>query len=306
VNFTNTTISGFTTLDVTSAGANDITLDAASVSGTTTIVANAGANLLITETGNYTNLTTTSGDFDNLTLTDGITATVDEATLDADGTISSMTAINSSGAVSDANLVINMVGTTLSLGAVAIGAVQDVDTTITGTTGDDIIVTALSKAAGSAMTIDSGTGNDQVRLLATSGNGNGGMVIADAVSISHDANSDQVAMPAAFLTNDVVNSRASGAVTAGSDGFVFINDATVNDFSVLAQFAAAVGALTDNASSRSLAFAIPNNTGSQVGIYVFTDSDNDANVGDVAADVELVAVLDISAGTFNFSDIAVY
>jgi len=295
----NATISGFDTIDASLVAGNNLTIGA-NISGTVTVIGDATTDLTIAETGDYTNLSITAGDFDNLTLTGGITATVDEATL-----AGAFTSIDSDNAT-DANLTINMVGTTLSLAGIGIGQTFDVDTTITGTAGNDIITAADNKSAGSAMTIDSGAGIDQVRLDNESGNGTGGLVIADAVSISHDANNDQVAIPATFLTNDVVNNLASGTVTAASHGFVFINDATVNDFSNLAQFAAAVGTLTANAANQQLAFAIPNNTGSQVGIYVFVDSDNDANVGNVANDVRLVAVLDISAGTFNFSDIAVY
>jgi hypothetical protein len=306
VDFTNTTISGIDALALGTAGANDITLDAASISGTVAVTADAGADLLITETGTYSNLTIESGDFDSLVITDGVTATVGNTTLDDDGTFTSLVAIDSSGAGADGNLVINMTTTTLDLSGVGIGATQDVDTSITGTTGNDTITFADAKAAGSAMTVSGNGGNDQFRLEDASGNVDA-LVVADAVRITDfGAAGDSVGFAAADLTLAGVQSKASGAVTAATDGFVFINNATVNDFTSLAQFGAAVGALTANAAGQSLAFAIANTAGSQVGIYHFTDSDADTNVGDVAGDVNLVGVIDVTSGSFGIGNINVF
>ncbi len=298
------TLTDFATI-TTDHGATNLTIDSASIAGQTQLNGDANSILAITETGDYTNISVDSGEYAALVLTDGITATIDDSTLDDDGTVTSMIAIDSTGAV-DANLAINMAGTTLSLAAVAIGATQDVDTVITGTSGADVITAADSTAAGSAMTITGNGGSDQFRLEDGSGNVNA-LVVADAVSITDfDAANDSVQFDNATLTLNNLKSLASGAVTAATDGFVFINNASVNDFTSLVQFGAAVGTLTANAAGQNMAFAIPNTAGNKVGIYAYTDSDNDANMDDVAGDVNLVAVIDVTSGTFGLGNMGVF
>lgn len=307
---TNTTISGFDEIDATAVGANDISIDAASISGNVTVIANAGADLLITETGDYSNITVTSGDFDSMVITDGATVTATEALLDADGTVTSMVSIDSSGAVSDGNLVINMSGTTLNLGAVAIGATQDVDTTINGTAGNDIITLADSKAAGSAMTVNLASGgNDVVRFEDGSGNVADSMVIADAVSITGytAGGSDQLNFEDALTTANNVKSLASGSVDFTTDGLVYINNATMSDFSSIAQLATAVGTSATVGAGESLVFAVSGSGASsgQVGLFAFTDVDNNATI-DAADTVTLLGVVDVASGTFGTADLNVF
>ena len=305
VDLRGSTISGFATI-TTDHGATNLTLDSESISGQTQLNGDATSIVAITETGDYTNISIDSGEYVGLVLTDGITATIDDLTLDDDGTVTTAAfAIDSTAAV-DANLNIVMAGTTLNLGVVGIGATQDVDTIITGTTGNDVITMADTKAAGSAMTVTGNGGSDQFRLEDASGNVDA-LVVADAVSITDfDAGNDSIQFAAADIDINGIKSLASGAVTAATDGFVFINNAAVNDFSSLAQFGAAVGALTANAAGQDLAFAIANTAGDKVGIYAYTDSDNDTDVGDTAADVNLVAILDVTSGTFGLTNMGVY
>jgi len=296
----NATISGFDTIDASAVAGNNLTIGA-NISGTVTVIGAAATDLTIAETGDYTNLSITAGDFDNLTLTGGITATVDEATL-----AGAFTSIDSDNAT-DANLTINMVGTTFSLAGIGIGQTFDVDTTITGTAGNDIITAADNKSAGSAMTIDSGTGTDQVRLDNESGNAGDLMVLADAVSISnHDASNDQVAIEGGSVTFNSVATKTTGAVNQTTDGFVFISNGTVNDFTNITQVGAAIGTLAGMAAGEEMVYAIPNNTGTQVGIYYVMEDGTAVLTVDAADTVTLVAVVTVTNGTFDVSDIAIY
>ncbi len=271
------TISGIATLNVAAAtgGGVDLTLDAASLSGTMALIADATDDLILTETDDLTDLSIATGDFDSCVITDGQTITIDDLTLDDDGTVTSMIAINSSGAASDANLVVNMSGTTFDLGLVTIGAVQDVDTAITGTTGADIIEGALLKTAGSAMTIAGNGGADTFRLSESSGNvhldDNDVLVVADAVTISDFAAADDsISVDSSTLAGGanatVGTTTANNLNVTTGQGFTYISDSAVADFSNEVGVLAAIGNVTA-ADNAEFYVALKNVAGSQVAVY---------------------------------------
>ncbi|MDA8672766.1 hypothetical protein N9M46_06940, partial [Gammaproteobacteria bacterium] len=304
VDFTNTTISGIDVLTAGSVGDNDVSLDAASISGDVTLIAHATANLKITETGDYTNLTVTDNDFDSMIITDAQTVTITEKGLTnaADGSIESLIAINSTGAT-DANLLINMSGTVLDLATVTVGASNDVDTTITGTTGADIITLWDASTAGSATVVTGNGGGDIFRMENASGNAvvadGFTAVLADAISITDfDANNDTLEFDISDVTNAGVGSAASGAWDPGSYGLTLITGASLNDFTNETGFYAAVGNATASDGELGV-IAIANTAGTQVGIYhvVVEDAETGAGLLDTNEEISLIAVIDITAGT---------
>jgi len=317
VDFTNTTISGIDTVTAGSGGDEDVSIDAASLSGTVTIIAHTTANFKITETGDYTNITTTDDDFDSLILTDGITATVTEKTLDADGTLQGLVAIDSSAAGSDAILKINMTGTTLNLGAVAVGVTNDVDTTITGTTGNDTITLWDDSEAGSATTVIGNGGADIFRLENGSGNNDTDdndtdLVIADAISITDfSAADDTIEIATSDMTTNSFASVAKGSLNPETTGFAFLTGTVLNDFSSAASVIAAIGNVNSSAANKTGFVAIPNTAGSKVGIYHYMVGDSQGGTAAALAtsdndDIHLVAVVDVTAGTFGISNMGVY
>jgi len=319
VDLTNTTISGFDSLALGTTGDNDVTLDAASISGAVTLTSSATANLKITETGDYTNITTTTGDFDSLIITDGKTATVSEATLDNDGTVTSMVAIDSTTATTDANLAINMVGTTLDLSAVAVGATNDVDTTITGTTGNDTITLWDSSAPGSATVVTGNGGADIFRLEDNSGNtyaagsNDFSATVADAISITDfSATDDSVYVDISDATTAATGSVAKGSTDPGSLGFALITGTTLGDFATQASVINAIGGVTGTAGE-NMFVAVANTAGTKVGIYFIelgADNGGAANLSIGAGgdndSIDLVAVVDITAGTFGTGNMGAY
>jgi Ca2+-binding RTX toxin-like protein len=309
------TITNVTTLSFAAAASDAITIDGDTLVGTTTLIAHATSDFTITDTVDITNVTTTSGDFDSMIITDAKTVTATEKSLDADGTVTSMIAINSTAGV-DANLVVNMSGTTFDLAGVTVGATQDVDTTITGTTGNDTITFWEASTAGSATVVNGNGGGDIFKL--EDGSGNAAAVdsaatvtIADAIQIKDfDANNDTVMVDIsdATGTNQSATSVATGAVNLNttSGGFTLITGATMADFASKAGVISAVGANTTT-DDDEMFVAIQNVAGTQVGIYnILFDGANAAAT--MAADdgVSLVALIDVTAGTFGLDNMSVY
>ncbi|MCP9795857.1 beta strand repeat-containing protein, partial [Synechococcus lacustris] len=302
LDLTNTTVSGFDSISVAAAlVANTLTIDALSIvtGGATAVTAGATSNLAVTETYNASTWAVTG--FDLVTVTAAQTLTVSD------------TFFNTTVAVYDGSatgaLVVNMVGTTLDLGADSFGTGSDIQTTITGTAGNDTITFANAKAAGSAMAVTGNGGTDTFRFEGASGNATGGdlLVIADAVSIT-DFNSanDVITGQAAGLAgvNLTTGNVASGAwnLDTTGPGFALITGATVADFSSLAAVSAAVGIVTATATDVAY-FAVTNINESQVGIYrvLFAAT----GVIDAADDLTLVSVIN-NTGDFNASNLGLY
>ena len=317
LDITGVEIAGFDSINVDAhATTNTLTIDAASIAGETVLSANAGTNLAISQTGDYRNITATAADFDSLIITDGVTATVDESTLDVDATAGSILAIDSSGAAG-ANLAINMVGTSLNLGLITIGAAggaaNSVDTAVTGTTGNDTITAYDDSNPGSQLTIDGNGGNDVIRLENGSGNDvtAAGFTagLANTVIINNfDATNDTIS----FATSDIAVASAGSAVkdawnsTAG-DGFAFITNTQNPNFHNEAAFYSAIGDVTIG-NAASAAVALPNLSGSQVGIYHLVAAggaiaDAAMNTGDT---VTLVALVNVTNGTFSGTNLGVH
>jgi hypothetical protein len=327
VDLTNTTISGIDAINFVTAAANDITLDAASISGSVDITAAGGADLLITEAGTYTNLSIAGGDFDSMVLTSHATNVytynVTEAIFDddhTDATATSIVAIDGTAAAADPILAVAMAGTTLDLEGVTVGGVgatTDVDITVTGTSGNDVITVPDLTTTGSAFSIATGAGNDEVRVSVGSGNAaptdtNSVVVIADAIRITDfDATKDTIAIDISdgVGINATVGTAVSGGINLNSTGagFTLITNAAVSDFTNAAQVAAAVGVNTTTDNDVYFV-ALSNAAGSQVGVYAILDNGgNTGNAIDPAADgISLVAVLDISAGTFGLTNMGVW
>jgi hypothetical protein len=317
ITLVNTTVSGIDVIDITASGANDLTLDAASISGSVTLTANAGADLLITEGGTYTNLTTTAADFDSMVLSGAATVqtyNVSESIFDGSGT-TSIVAIDGTGAATDPALAIGMVGTSFDLTGVTTGAIQDVDITITGTSGSDTITVADASTAGSAMNVVTGTGSDTVQVRGASGNAVVGdtqktLVIADAVRITDfDAGNDIFSLDISDGNgiNNTVGTSAGGAAafTTGA-GFQLISGAAVNDFSSSTAVISALGNHTTG-DDDIFFFALQNVSGSQVGVYAAQSKGAAiAAVLDANDGITLVSVIDVTAGTFSTANMLVY
>jgi len=309
VDLSNTTISGFDTI-TTDAGNAIYTFDAASLGSTAvTLVGDATTDITISADVDFSHVTTTASQFDGLVLTAGTDLTTDSGFWTG--------AINDVDGGTTGTITINMESAgTLDLGAITSGATSDVaSTSIIGTSGNDIIETFASTAAGEIFTIATGTGVDIVRIGGEdSGNkhsDSAGLftaVLADAVRVTDfDATKDTIAIPSALFVDGTgaIGSVASGAHnTDTSASFALLTGATLSDFTAEASFYGAVGAV--NATAGDAWFmAVQNTDGSQVGIY-HCDSNGTAN--EILAtddDVTLVALLDVT-GTFSTSNMAVY
>jgi len=309
IDLSNTTISGFTSM--TSGTDGTLTLDSASFSGAITLIGQAATDILISEAGDYSNVTLTAGDFDNITVSSA-TATLDEGWFN--GTVD---LLDDSAGGDDPAVTIAIAGTTLDLSAVAIGTSNGIDVTITGTTGNDTITGPATSASGSAVVITTGAGTDNVKLAEASGNAaatdtNTAATIADAVSVSDfDATKDIVSIDISGGAgiNATVGTAASGAYNANTGpGFVLITGASVADFSSGVAVAGALGnvTLTDD---DEFFVAFSNAAGTQVGIYNVLTNGGEAGASGISAGtdgISLIAVLDISAGTFGLANMGVY
>ena len=270
--------------------------------GVTTVTAAATSNLAVTQTYNATNWTVTG--FDLVTVTAAQTLTVANTFFD------NATAADYNGSATGA-LVVDMVGTTLNLGADSFGTITDIQTTITGTAGNDTITFANAKAAGSSMVVNGNGGNDTFRFEGASGNATGGdlLVIADAVSITdfNSANDIITGESATLLgVNLTTGNVASGAwdLNGTGPGFALITGATVADFSNLAAVSAAVGAVTATATDVAY-FAVTNINESQVGIYRVAFAATGAATIVAGDDLTLVSVID-NTGDFNALNLGLY
>ncbi len=306
----NTTISGFDTI-TTDQGTATITVDAASLGSTAvTLVGGVSTDFSFTEDVDWSHVTLTAGDFDGVTLGAGVDLTTDEGfwgtgindvdTADGTGTIT---------------ITMSTAGT-LDLGAITSGATSDVaSTSVIGTSGNDIIETFQSTAAGEIFTIATGAGSDIVRIGGQdSGNkhsdsaGSFTAVLADAVRVTDfDATKDQIAVPSAVLVNSAgtVASVATGAMnTSTGAGFGLLTGATLNDFTAENSLYSAVGSVAATASD-AFYMAIQNTTGSQVGVYLIESSGTASAVLATDDDVTLVALLDVT-GTFSTTNMVLY
>ena len=310
VDLTSTTISGMAVVDVSANTTTPLlTLDSASISGNTTLVGAAAAQILLSQTGNYENLTLTSGDFTDLLVSTGTAVSVDEGMF-----AGAIDLVDGATAAADPTLAINMSSTTLNLSTVIFGTTNGIDTTVTGTAGNDTISLNASHASGSTMTYTGNGGNDTFKTLLASGNATGGdnVVIADAVSITDfGAAGDQFVAKGSQLVGVSLTAGtvATGALnwSTGSKGFALITGAAVSDFSDITSFGAAVGAVTtDNADSGII--AVQNAAGTQIGVYgvVTAAGIAGAAISAANADVTLIAVIDVTSGTFGASNIGLY
>ena len=313
VDLTNSTVTGFTSINVTaSATTNDLILDSASISGTTTLIGATGTDIRLGD-GDYTNLTLTASDFDSIETVTGATAmTVDEGMFTG-----AVVAIDHQSAEADPTLTIAMSAAgTLDLSAITFGGTNGIDTVVTGTTGDDIILGAEVQTAGSTMTITTGTGSDIVRLEETSGNAavadsTSAVTVTDAVSVTDfNASLDQVQydISDAVGVNASVGSAASGAlnVVTGA-GFSLITGASVADFSSAANVVGAIGNMT-NADNDEFVVALQNPAGTKIGIYnILANGANTAAPLIAGTDgITLVAVVDVTSGTFGLTNMGTY
>jgi len=311
VDLTNATVSGFTSIDITlAATTNDLILDSASISGATTLIAAAGTDLRLAENGDYTNLTLTSGDFDSLEIATAVTAvTVDEGMF-----AGAVALIDDQAASADPTVTIALSAAgTLNLSGVAIGTTNGADVVVTGTSGADVIYGADSKAAGSSLTITGGGGADIFRLEDASGNGYTAganaqtIVVADAISITDFSGTDDVIeVDISDATTAAAGAVAKGSWNTGSLGFALITGTTLNSFDSAAGIYSAVGNVTASDGDVGF-FAIANTAGTKVGIYV-VDMDG-AKAGaalDANDDISLIAVVDVTAGSFAVGNVGAY
>jgi hypothetical protein len=315
---TNTTVSGIDVINVANTATGDLILDNASISGAVTLTAAATTDLLLTVAGDYTNLTSTEDDFDTMVLTGGATVqtyTATEALFGDNVSASSIIAVNGSGAATDPALLINMVGTAFVGTAIVTGAIADVDITVTGTSGNDTITAPDTTTSGSAFNIATGTGSDTVQVRKAAGNAAPAdstttVVIADAIRITDfDAGNDVFAIDISdgVGINASVGSAASGAANfITGAGFQLITGTALNDFSSGAGVISAVGNYTA-ANNDQIFFAVQNVSGSQVGVY--SALNNIATAGavlDADDGITLVAVIDVTSGTFGTANMGVF
>jgi hypothetical protein len=305
LDFTNIAMTGVTILDLTAADNKDITFNVADLADIDSITfGQDDNNMVILDTGSVVGTPMGAG-FDALALSGAGTVTADETIIGSD-----LAALDGN-ATGTQTLAITMSGTTLSMAGVAAGATQAIVTTVTGTTGNDTITAMDAKATGSTLALTGNGGTDTFQLEDTSGNVADGMVLADAVTVTDfDPANDLVAVASAdFIgTTAAVASVASGGlvVNAGAAAFAFINNATVNDFTSLAQLAGAVGVHTADTTDEFFV-AVANAAGSEVGIYNIVNAGGAAGaLIDNTDTVTLVGVLTISSGTFSSADMAVY
>jgi len=102
--------------------------------------------------------------------------------------------------------------------------------------------------------------------------------------------------------------KASGAGDHHAGGFTFITDASLNDFTSKSGLASAVGAYANfNVAGDTAAFAIKNSAVTKIGIFDVVEVGGDADNIDAAADtITLIAVIDVTSGTFGLSNMGVY
>ena len=310
VDLTNTTVSGFGSIDAAlAATTNDLILDASSVSGDTTLAAAAGTDLRLAENGDYTNLTLTSGDFDSIEIATAVTSvTVDEGMFVG----TTVVLIDDQTASADPTMTINMVGTTLNMGAVLVGTSNGVDISITGTSGNDTITAADATASGSAFSIATGAGADTVRVEDGSGNAlaaaTDNTTVADAVRVTDFSTSDQIAVDSTFSSGtSTIVSKAANAVDVDAAAFVLMTS-TLNDFTSLNGITAAIGTLSNATAGDDIYVAINNAAGTQAAIYAITlaaATSGALNTVDTDDIISLVAVLDTTSA-LTTSNMAVY
>jgi hypothetical protein len=221
--------------------------------------------------------------------------------------------VDAAAAGDDTAITITMgTATALNLGDVAFGGTNGVDTTITGSTGNDTITAADAKGATSVMSVTGNGGSDAFRIEDGSGNAAGGVVVANAFTVTDfNVTNDQVLYLRADLTNSAAQlplSIASGAGNFDTGGFFFINNATMSDFTSKAQLAAAVGAISNFATAGdTAAFAVANVAGTQIAIYDVVEAGADADNVDATNDtITLVAILNITGGTFALTNMSVF
>jgi len=306
VDLSNTTISGFTSM--TSGTDGTLTLDSASFSGAITLVGQAATDILISEAGDYSNVTLTAAQFDNITVSSA-TATLDEGWFN--GTVD---LLDDSAAGTDPVVTVTMASTTLNMGAVLVGTTNGIDVNITGTTGDDIITAPDASAAGSAVTITSGTGADTIRLEDGSGNAITGAadvtVVADAISVTDfNTAADQIAVDSSFTSGvTTVASAAAGASNIDNAAFILMTS-TLNDPTSLAGITAAIGSVGGATAGDDAFYAINNSAGTKAYIYAITlaaaTSGALATV-DTDDNISLVAVLDLTGGALGTGDMTLF
>ena len=306
IDLTNTTISGFTQIDVDSLNNFDtVILDAESIAAdAVTLHGGADSKIQFTETDNVTGLAVNSGDFKGLILDAGVDITADSGLLNT----GSGTFISGAGATS--NLTINMSTTSLNLASYTVGsdaddAEGDINIVINDTAGNDTITAASTKETGSTMSINlANGGNDIVRLENFSGNLLDGMVIADAVSITgFDVANDQINIETAVANGTGIASVASNAVDANT-AISIINNAFIAYFSSITQLSNTVGTYTNGAANDKFVIAVSNNN-SQTAIYSIVEEGTEASSIDAADTVTLLGIV-TQTGTFDTTNINLY
>ena len=313
LDLTNLALTGVQIFDLAAASTKDITINVADWADVVTTQGGAADNdLIILDTGNLQG-TTMGSEYDELTLQGDGTVTVDDTFIGSD-----LTSILGDNAGAADTLAILMQDQALDLGAVAMGGTnKDVNITVTGTSGNDIITAVDDKEDGSSLTITTGAGSDVVRLELNSGNTSAdgtttnSVVVADAVSITDfDAGNDQIAIIASELAHDgaleVARAQAAGSINANISPVVMVTGATLNDFTSVAGFSNAVGLITNATDGDTVVLAIANTAGSQVGIYNYYEVDTTSGFTSGSDALSLVAVVDVSSGTFSIDNLTLY
>lgn len=166
MNLTNTTISGFDSIDVSAAATNrSITFDATSVNTAdqVTWVGSATTDLVFTQSYDASNWTITAGNFDDVTLNAGVALTVSENFF-----IGAINAIDGNAAGNE-TLTINMSGNTLDLTGVVFGGVSLIEAlNINDTAGNDQITIDLVNGGTQNFTVNLNGGQDVITIDNTS------------------------------------------------------------------------------------------------------------------------------------------
>ncbi len=313
LDLTNLAVTGVSIFDLLAADAENITINVADWADVvTTQGGQDDNNLVILDTGNLQG-TTMGAEYNHLTLRGDGTVTVDDTFIGSD-----LTTILGDNAGAADTLAIIMQDQTLDLGAITVGGTDtDAQITVTGTSGNDIITALDDHEAGSSLTITTGAGNDTVRLELNSGNSSADagttdiLVLADAVSVTDfDATKDQIAILGADLVHDgateVARAQAAGSINANIAPVTFVTGATLNDFTSSSGFANAVGTISHLTDGDTATLAIANTAGDQVGIYSLYEVNTTSGYTSTADALALVAVIDVTAGTFSISNLTVY
>jgi hypothetical protein len=313
LDLTNLAVTGVSIFDLGSADDKDITINVADWADVVTTQGGSDDNnLVILDTGNLQG-TTVGAEYDMLTLSGDGTVTVDDTFMGTD-----LLSLNGDNAGAADTLAIIMQDQLLNLGAAAVGGTNaDLNITITGTSGNDIITALDDKEAGSTFAITTGAGNDVIRLELNSGNESADagttdiIVLADAVSITDfDAGKDQIAIAAADLVHaggtEVARAQAAGSIDANTSPVVMVTGATLNDFTSASGFLSAVGTINNLADGDTATLAISNVAGDQVGIYNLYEVDTTTGYTSTGDALALVAVVDVTSGTFSIDNLTVY